>query len=90
MALNIKNSEVERLAEAVASMTGETKTQAIRKALEERKERLAFQVVPRDRTATLMEFLEREIWPLAPSGQLGKKLDKKTREELLGYGPKGV
>ena len=40
--MNIKNPDVEMLAEAVSAMTGETKTQAIRKALEERKERLAF------------------------------------------------
>ena len=41
MALNIKDPETERLASEVASMTGESKTRAIRKALEERKERLA-------------------------------------------------
>ena len=40
MALNIKNQEVERLAAEVSELTGESKTQAIRKALEERKSRL--------------------------------------------------
>ena len=40
MALTIKNAEVERLATEVARLTGETKTQAIRVALEERRRRL--------------------------------------------------
>ena len=33
MALNLKNEEVERLATEVARMTGESKTEAIRRAL---------------------------------------------------------
>ena len=33
MALTIRNKEVERLAEEVARLAGETKTEAIRKAL---------------------------------------------------------
>ena len=37
MALNIKNTEVERLAAEVAELSQETKTEAIRRALEERK-----------------------------------------------------
>ena len=40
MALNIKNREVEELANEVAHMAAETKTQAVRRALEERKMRL--------------------------------------------------
>ena len=40
MALNIKNPEVERLATEVANLARETKTEAIRRALEERKARL--------------------------------------------------
>ena len=39
MALNIKNPEVERLATEVAQLARETKTEAIRRALEERKAR---------------------------------------------------
>lgn len=40
MALNIKSDQVERLAAEVAQLTGETKTEAIRRALEERKQRV--------------------------------------------------
>lgn len=39
MALNIRNSETEALATALAALTGETKTEAVRRALEERLER---------------------------------------------------
>ena len=41
MALNIKNREVERLASEVATLAGESKTEAVRRALEERRGRLA-------------------------------------------------
>ena len=44
MALNIKNAAVERLVEEVARLSGESKTEAVRRALEERKARLAYRV----------------------------------------------
>ena len=40
MALNLKNAAVERLAAEVARLTGESKTEAIRRALDERRRRL--------------------------------------------------
>jgi len=45
MALNIKNIEVERLAAQIAEITGETKTEAIRRALLERKDRLGLPAI---------------------------------------------
>lgn len=90
MPLNIKNREVERLVDEVAKITGESKTEAVRKALEERRERLAFQVSPRDRRAEVMRFLEREVWPKVPKELLGRGLTKEEQEEILGYGPEGV
>jgi antitoxin VapB len=62
MALNIKNAQVEHLASEVSELTGETKTEAIRRALEERKQRLAFHVVRENRAEELRHFLEREVW----------------------------
>lgn len=90
MPLNIKNSEVERLVDEVAKIAGETKTEAVRKALEERRERLAFQLPPRDRRAEVMRYLEREVWPKVASELLGRGLTKEEQEEILGYGPEGV
>lgn len=40
MALNIRNSEAERLAEALVKLTGETKTEAVTKALRDRLDRV--------------------------------------------------
>jgi antitoxin VapB len=62
MALNIKNPHVEDLAAEVAELAGETKTEAIRRALEERRQRLAFHVAPANRSDELRSFLEREVW----------------------------
>ena len=39
MALNLKNAEVERLAAEAVRLVGESKTKAIRRALEERRQR---------------------------------------------------
>jgi len=90
MAMSIKNKEVERLAAEIAKLTGETKTEAIRKALLERKQRLAFRETPRDRTAEFIRFLEREIWPKIPEDQRGRRLTREEEDEILGYGPDGV
>lgn len=65
MGLNIKNAEVERLAAEIAAATGETKTEAIRKALEERRQRLALSDQDQ-RRVELMEFLRTEIWAKLP------------------------
>ena len=90
MALNIKNADVERLAAEVADLAGETKTEAIRRALEERRSRLALRVVRRDRRADFVRFLERDIWPKIPRRLLGRRLSRKEEDQILGYGPRGV
>jgi antitoxin VapB len=90
MALNIKNTEVERLAKEVAALAGESKTQAIRHALEERKARLAVRVVRQDRRAALRRFLESEVWSQIPKTQLGKRLSRAEEERILGFGADGV
>jgi antitoxin VapB len=90
MALNIKNAEVESLAAEISQLTGESKTEAIRKALADRKVRLSAHVKGVDRREKLFRFLENHIWPNIPSRHLGRKLTKKEREEILGYGRGGV
>jgi antitoxin VapB len=78
MALNIKNDEVERLAADVARITGETKTEAIRRALVERRDRLRYRIPAGARQQRGLRFLQREVWPQIPADQ------------LLGYGPFGA
>lgn len=90
MALNIKNEEVERLATEVAHITGETKTEAIRRALAERRQRLSYRIAAGDRQQRALRFLEREVWPRIPAGQLGRRLSRAEEEEILGYGPPGA
>jgi antitoxin VapB len=90
MALNIKDKVAEKLATEVAAMTGESKTRAVRIALQERKARLAVRVVRRDRGEELRRFLEQEIWPQIPRKLLGRRLTRRERAAILGYGREGV
>ena len=89
MALNIKNAEVERLATEVAHLARETKTEAIRRALEERKARLKVGPSREEKYRRAMEFLQREVWPNIPPEVRGKPLTKQEEEEILGIGPDG-
>ena len=87
MALNIKNVEVEELAAEVSRMTGENKTQAIRKALEERKARLELQG---ERSfEALTTLMEERIWSKLPDSVRGKGISQEEQDEILGYGPEG-
>jgi antitoxin VapB len=102
VALKIKDKETEALVSKIASLTGETETEAVRQAATERLERLEesrrgrFSRVrrldydPRQDAETLHYWLETEIWPLIKEENLGKPITKAEREELLGYGPGGV
>lgn len=90
MAMNIKNDKVERLAEELAHMSGESKTAVILRALEERKDRIALGSSGKRRLAQALDFLEREIWPSIPRNLLGRSVTKTERERILGYGKGGV
>lgn len=87
--MNIKD-KVERLAEELAQMTGESKTLVILHALEERKERIALTPSGKRRMAQALDFLEKEIWPNIPHHLLGRHVTKKEREDILGYGRDGA
>jgi antitoxin VapB len=89
MALNLKNAEVERLAAEVARLTGESKTEAIRKALEERQRRLKA-LAPAERRARVFRLLRGRIWPSIPKRQLGRRLTPAEEDAILGYGKDGV
>lgn len=89
MALNIKNADVERLADELARLTGESKTEAIRKALDERRLRLKGPSTAgrRDR---VLRFLQTKVWSTIPKKHLGRRLTRAEEDEILGYGPGGV
>ena len=91
MDFHIEDTETEKLAAEVAEMTGGTKTEAVREALREKKERLAMRSEDQaERRQGLREYLKTEVWPYIP----GELLDRKPRskeeiEEILGFGPEG-
>lgn len=89
MALNIKNDAVERLADEAARRHGVSKTEAVRRALEAD---LASSLEPSSagRAASLVAFLERDVWPYVPPDALGDAPTKAERERILGYGHEGV
>jgi antitoxin VapB len=89
MALNIKNTDVERLAAEVSRLTGESKTEAIRRALEERRRRLKSASAP-GRRARVLRFLEKTVWARMPKSELGRRLSREQEDAILGYGPEGV
>jgi antitoxin VapB len=72
MALNIKDEETEALVSKIASLTGETQTEAVRKAATERLERLELEGAEADERP--MEALLRERFGLK------RKLDYDPKE----------
>lgn len=89
MALNLKNARVEQLAAEVARLAGETKTEAIRRALEERRQRLKG-TSRNERRARVLRLLRSKIWSTIPKRELGRRLSRKEEDAILGYGPDGV
>jgi antitoxin VapB len=84
MALNIKDGEVDRLADELARRMGHgNKTQAIRDAL--RAQLALLESRAGDRAAQILDVMRTEIWPLLPDRA---PLTKKDREAILGYDPK--
>jgi antitoxin VapB len=82
MALSIKNEDTERLARQVARETGESLTEAIQKALQERWERLRM----RRRNhilASQVEDLLRRVDSLPT-------VDSRSDDEILGYDEHGT
>ena len=89
MALNLKSEAVERLAAEVARLTGESKTEAIRRALEDRKRRLTGRSVG-ERRQRVLTLLERVVWPKLPKGERGRRLTRAEEDDILGYGSEGA
>ena len=77
MALNIRNPEAEKLAEALVKLTGETKTEAVTQALRDRLARLR-----RERTRP---HLADELDEIALRCSRLPVLDSRTPDEILGY-----
>jgi antitoxin VapB len=82
MALNIRNAEAEKLAAELARQTGESKTEAVTKALRDRLGR-----VRRERTK---RRLADELEEIAEHCANLPVLDARRADEILGYDEVGL
>lgn len=82
MALSIKNPKAEQLAVEVARETGETMTQAVIHALEERLERVRGSRRSPELKETILEISRR--CATLPD------LDKRSPNQILGYNRRGL
>jgi antitoxin VapB len=82
VALNIRNAETERLAEEVAKLTGETKTEAVSRALRDRLARLR-----RERAG---RRLADELDEIALHCAALPVRDRRSADEILGYDEQGL
>jgi antitoxin VapB len=89
LALNLKNPEVERLAAEVAALAHETKTEAIRKALLDRKARLTGVPSAGTRTQRAVSVLT-SFRAALPAQYRGRPLTREEEDDILGFGPGGV
>ena len=83
MALSLKDSETDRLAREVASLTGESLTEAVRRALAERLDR---ERRKRGEAAGLASRLD----ALALEGAALPDLDRRSADEIIGYDEHGL
>ena len=82
MGISIKNEQAERLARELARETGESLTTAIRRALQERLERVEGRRSPADKLALARAVLRRvDALPV---------LDERPAEGILGYDEHGL
>ena len=82
MALNIRNRTTEELAATLAKLTGETKTQAVTKALHDRLERI--------RRRNTGRRLADELDEIALHCASLPILDDRAADDILGYDERGL
>ena len=82
MALNIRNPETEQLAQTLARLTGETKTEAVTRALRDRLSRLRRERSQR-RLADELDEIARHCARLTVR-------DDRTPDDILGYDANGL
>lgn len=83
MAISLKDPETDRLARAVAALTGESLTGAVRKALAERLER------ERLRRGAAPDLAER-LRKIGEHCAALPDLDTRTPDEIIGYDDTGM
>lgn len=82
MGLNIKNDETHELAKRLASLTGETMTQAVTVAL---RDRLAREKAKRNRSRVAERLME-----IGRRNAARPVLDDRSPDEIIGYDERGL
>ena len=82
MPISIKNAEAEHLARELAKETGETITEVIKKALQDRLQRVRGRRHARGLPEQVEDILQRM--------DSLRTLDERTEDEILGYDKNGV
>lgn len=82
MALNIKDPETNRLARELAAATGESMTEATRRAIEER--------LLRVRARSTAVAADDVLHAIVARGRARATLDQRSAEEILGYDERGL
>jgi antitoxin VapB len=82
MPLNIRSEETEELANALAKLTGETKTEAVTQALRER--------IQRVRRARTKRRLADELDEIALHCSTLPVRDTRSADEIMGYDENGL
>jgi antitoxin VapB len=82
MALNIRNKETEQLAQALVEITGETKTEAVTRALRDRLNRVRHERAGRS--------LAEELDAIAVRCAALPVRDSRSAEDILGYDEHGI
>jgi antitoxin VapB len=80
VALNIKDPETDRLARELAAMTGESITDAIRRAIEARIEA----------TRRIARHADDDLTDIIRRGRARAVLDTRSADEILGYDEHGL
>ena len=82
MALNIKDAETDRLARELAAATGESITEAARRAIEERLERV--------RARQRMELNKTALYDIIERARSRPMIDDRGEAEILGFDEDGI
>ncbi len=82
MALNIKHSEADRLARALARKTGETITEAVMNALRER--------LRREEGRVSLPSLKEELLAISDRCASLPDFDTRSAEEIVDYDERGI
>lgn len=88
MSLVIDDPEIERLVAEIAAATCVSETEALRRTLRERKEKLPAASLE-ERVRRFREGMERDVWSKLPADSLGKPIPQEEQDAILGYGPGG-